>query len=114
MRTLVTGATGLIGRQLLRSIENPVVLSRQPSEARRRFGPVEAYLWAPEAGPAPSQALRGVEAVFNLATRKTSAATIVRSGFSSPVPGRVFGQGARMGSGFMSGKLPWKSRMSAQ
>jgi uncharacterized protein (TIGR01777 family) len=72
MRTLVTGATGLIGRQLLRSIENPVVLSRQASEARRRLGPFETYLWEPEAGPAPSEALRGVEAVFNLAGEPVS------------------------------------------
>jgi uncharacterized protein len=72
MRTLVTGATGLIGRQLLRSIENPVVLSRQPSEAERRLGPVETYLWEPEAGPAPSEAPRGAEAVFNLAGEPVS------------------------------------------
>jgi uncharacterized protein len=72
MRAPVTGATGIIGRQLLRSIENPVVLSRRPSAARRLLGPVEAYLWEPEAGPAPSEALHGVDVVFNLAGEPVS------------------------------------------
>ena len=71
-RALITGATGLIGRQLLSSIEDPVILSRRPDEARRLLGPVEALLWEPEAGPAPSEALRGVEVVFNLAGEPVS------------------------------------------
>ena len=66
MRALVTGATGLIGKHLLGSLENPVVLSRNPEEARRRLGKVEAYAWNPEGNPAPVEALRGIEAVFNL------------------------------------------------
>ena len=67
MKTLITGATGLIGRHLLKSIENPVVLSRQPSESLRSLGPVDAYAWEPTAGPAPAAALEGVDVVFNLA-----------------------------------------------
>ena len=71
MRALITGATGLIGRQLLSSIENPVVLSRRPGEARRLFGTV-AHLWEPETGSVFSEALRGVEVVFNLAGEPVS------------------------------------------
>lgn len=67
MRALVTRATGLIGRHLLGGIDNAVILSRRPSEARRIPGAAEIYVWEPEAGPAPSQALGGVEIVFNLA-----------------------------------------------
>jgi uncharacterized protein (TIGR01777 family) len=67
MRALVTGATGLIGKHLIGKLENPVVLSRNPDEARRRLGNIEAHAWNPESGPAPAEALRGVEAVFNLA-----------------------------------------------
>jgi uncharacterized protein (TIGR01777 family) len=67
MRTLVTGATGLIGRHLLGSIDSAVVLSRRPSEGRRTLGAAEIHFWEPEAGPAPSEALSGVEIVFNLA-----------------------------------------------
>jgi len=66
MRTLVTGATGLIGKQLIGKVENPVVLSRNPDEARRRLGNVEAYAWNPAGGQPPVEALRGVEVVFNL------------------------------------------------
>jgi uncharacterized protein len=67
MRALVTGATGLVGKHLLGRIEDVVVLSRNPDEARRRLGKIEAHAWNPEAGPAPAEAIRGVEAVFNLA-----------------------------------------------
>lgn len=64
MRTLVTGATGLVGKYLLRQIDNAVILSRNPSKVRRGL---EAHKWEPEAGPAPAAALRDVEVVFNLA-----------------------------------------------
>jgi uncharacterized protein (TIGR01777 family) len=67
MRALITGATGLVGKHLLGRLENSVVLSRNPDEARRRLGKVEAHAWNPESGPAPAEAIRGVEAVFNLA-----------------------------------------------
>jgi uncharacterized protein len=67
MRALITGATGLVGKHLRGKIEDVVVLSRNADEARRRLGKVEAYDWNPEAGPAPVEALRGVEVVFNLA-----------------------------------------------
>ena len=61
MRALVTGATGLIGKHLLAKLENPVVLSRDPDEARRRLGNIEAHAWNPESGPAPADALRGLD-----------------------------------------------------
>ena len=67
MRALITGATGLVGKHLVGRLEDVVVLSRNPDEARRRLGKVEAYAWNPEGGPAPAEALRGVEVVFNLA-----------------------------------------------
>jgi uncharacterized protein (TIGR01777 family) len=67
MKTLVTGATGLIGRHLLGSLENSVVLSRRPNEARRLFGAIETHVWEPEAGPPQSEVLRGSGVVFNLA-----------------------------------------------
>jgi hypothetical protein len=67
MKTLLTGATGLIGRELVGRLEQAVVLSRDPEQARRRLPGVEAHLWAPEAGPPPAAAFHGVEVVFNLA-----------------------------------------------
>jgi uncharacterized protein len=66
MRTLITGATGLVGKHLIGRLEDIVVLSRNADEARRRLGKVEAHTWNPEAGPAPIEAVRGVEVIFNL------------------------------------------------
>jgi uncharacterized protein (TIGR01777 family) len=67
MRTLVTGATGLIGRALIERLGIAVVLSRDPERAKRALPAVEAYAWSPEAGPPPADALGGVDVVFNLA-----------------------------------------------
>lgn len=67
MRALVTGATGFLGRSLLKRLDRPVVLSRRPEKARQLLGDVEAYAWQPEAGLLPAEALRGIEWVFNLA-----------------------------------------------
>lgn len=67
MRTLVTGATGLIGRNLVKALESPVVLSRNPENAKRALNVSETYAWEPEAGPPPAEALRGVDVVFHLA-----------------------------------------------
>lgn len=67
MRALVTGGTGFLGRTLLARLDEPVVLSRDPARAARGPGSVRAVRWEPEAGPAPVEAFRGVDAVFNLA-----------------------------------------------
>ncbi len=67
MLALVTGATGFLGRSLVKQLERPVVLSRRPDRAREILGKVEAYEWQPEAGPPPPEAFRDVEIVFNLA-----------------------------------------------
>ena len=68
MHAVVTGATGLIGRALIRSLGSGVaVLSRDDGRAQRLLGGVRVHRWAPEAGPAPAVALRGAGVVFNLA-----------------------------------------------
>ena len=66
MKTLLTGATGLIGREVVGRLESAVVLSRDPEQARRRLPGLEVHTWAPEAGPPPAGAFHGVEVVFNL------------------------------------------------
>ena len=68
MRALVTGATGFIGSGLVAKLDRPVVLSRDPENARARLGAgVTAFAWDPVAGPPPAEAFRGIDTVFNLA-----------------------------------------------
>jgi uncharacterized protein (TIGR01777 family) len=68
MRTVVTGATGLIGRALLRHLPaRPVALSRDDKRAAGLLAGVEAFRWDPEGGPPPIEALRGADVVFHLA-----------------------------------------------
>jgi len=67
MKSLITGGTGLIGRELLRGLQDVVVLSRDPARSARKFGAGRAVRWDPATEPAPREALQGVEAVFNLA-----------------------------------------------
>ncbi len=70
MRITVTGATGLIGRQLVAALrergDEVTVLSRRPDEARDLLG-VDALAWRPEEEPAPSAALDGRDGVVHLA-----------------------------------------------
>jgi uncharacterized protein (TIGR01777 family) len=66
-RTLIAGATGLIGRALLFRQSSAVILTRDPTRALTRLGAVEAHAWRPEAEAPPRDALRDVDVVFNLA-----------------------------------------------
>ncbi len=69
LRTLITGATGFIGRHLLPHFKHPVILSRHGSKDRGVLSSydVTAYDWAPDAGPPPLQAFDGIEVVIHLA-----------------------------------------------
>ncbi len=66
MNALVTGATGFIGRALVKRLGGATVLTRDPVKAKRVLGDVPAHAWEPTAGPAPAAAFRGVDVVFNL------------------------------------------------
>ncbi len=68
MRALITGATGLVGRELCKHLTSPVVLTRSLADAKRLLGPsVQAFEWQPETSIAPAAALEGIDAVFHLA-----------------------------------------------
>jgi uncharacterized protein len=70
MKITVTGATGLIGTKLVKTLrdrgDEVTVLSRSPEKAQAKLG-VEAVRWDPMAGPAPVAALSGRDAVIHLA-----------------------------------------------
>ena len=67
----LTGATGLIGPQLVRQLQRRgaavTVLSRNPERAGESLGDVEAVRWDPLAETAPAPALSGRDAVVHLA-----------------------------------------------
>ncbi len=69
MKALVTGATGFVGPRLLRLLDNPVVLSRNPARAKTAIGPLASQIveWDPLRGPPPPQAFEGVDVVLHLA-----------------------------------------------
>lgn len=70
MRVLITGATGLIGREICRLLSSEgheiVVLSRRPENAQV-VPNAKAYRWNPETELPPREAWDGVEAVIHLA-----------------------------------------------
>ncbi len=72
MTVLVTGATGLIGRSLMKSLiadrETIHVLSRDEKHARALFrdGGLKTFAWQPESEDLPAEALAGVRTVFHL------------------------------------------------
>jgi len=69
MKALVTGATGFVGPRLLRLLDGPVVLSRNPARARTAIGPLTGQIvqWDPLQGPPPPQAFEGIDVVLHLA-----------------------------------------------
>lgn len=74
MKALVTGATGLVGRALLRRIESAAVLTRDVAAGERLLGSgVKAWAWQPTVEVAPAVAFDGVDAVFHLAGEPVAA-----------------------------------------
>ena len=73
MRTLITGVTGMIGRELRSRIPESIGSSRNPTPDR--FGPSAARTirWDPEAGVAPLAELGELEAVIHLAGEPVAA-----------------------------------------
>ena len=67
MKAVVTGATGFVGRELLKQLDEPIVLSRNAAKAKAAFGAgVRVFEWNPLAGPAPAEAFAGADAVFQV------------------------------------------------
>jgi hypothetical protein len=73
MRAVVTGASGLIGSELCRRIEEPVALGRDPARLQQRHAGAEVHGWDPAAGPPAAAALGGAEVVFHLAGEPIAA-----------------------------------------
>jgi uncharacterized protein len=76
MKILITGATGLIGRRLCRSLidegHQVAILSRREPAAIGLAG-AAAFRWEPETETPPAEAWEGVEAVIHLAGEPAAA-----------------------------------------
>jgi uncharacterized protein len=93
-RVTVTGASGLIGTQLIAALRargsEVTVLTRDPARARESLGDVDAVRWDPTSEPAPREALSGRDAVVNLAGERVAQrwnATVKRAIADSRVLG---------------------------
>ncbi len=72
MKFLITGATGFVGKHLLKTLHQQnydiVVLSRDAEKAKKSLPfPLTAFSWNPGSEPAPVQAFEGVDVVIHLA-----------------------------------------------
>jgi len=69
MKALVTGGTGMVGPRLLRLLDKPTVLSRNPERARQSIGHLAGRIisWDPLQGPPPAEAFDGIDVVHHLA-----------------------------------------------
>ena len=69
MKALVTGGTGFVGPRLLRLLDKPTVLTRNPERATEKIGHLAGDVigWNPLEGPPPPESFDGVDAVFHLA-----------------------------------------------
>ena len=75
MKTLITGATGLIGRRLTAQMKDVRVLSRDPTRAAAQLGDTPEYWgWEGSSGALNTAALEGVETVVHLAGEPIAAA----------------------------------------
>ena len=72
MKVMVTGATGVIGNEIVAELrargDEVTALSRNAESARQKLGPdIETVTWAdPKAAPPPRDALAGADAILHL------------------------------------------------
>lgn len=76
MKALVTGATGFVGPRLLRLLDKPVVVSRNPDRAKQSIGHLAGRIvrWDPLEGPPPPEAFEGIDVVYHLAGESVAGA----------------------------------------
>lgn len=92
-KTVVTGATGFIGRHLCKLLRAPNVLTRSPETTPPEFATSGCFRWDPENELPPPEALAGCDAVFHLAGEPVATGRWTKSKKARILNSRVGGTG---------------------
>lgn len=66
-KSVVTGATGFVGRHLCALLPAPNVLTRNPERVPSSFSESSCFRWIPDQEPPPAEAFEDCDTVFHLA-----------------------------------------------
>ena len=90
-KTVVTGATGFIGRHLCSLLNAPNVLTRTPETVSPEFDRSGCFRWIPDREAPPPEALSGCDTVFHLAGEPVATGRWTKSKKARIVNSRVAG-----------------------
>ena len=90
-KTVVTGATGFIGRHLRSLLGAPNVLTRCPETVPSEFDRSACFRWIPDSELPPPEALSGCDTVFHLAGEPVATGRWTKSKKARIVSSRVAG-----------------------
>lgn len=80
MKILLTGATGLVGKALIKELaqnglDEISILTRSPKKAKQQFSiPLNIYQWSPEENQIDENSLKGVDVIIHLAGENIASA----------------------------------------
>lgn len=90
-KTVVTGATGFIGRHLCALLRAPNVLTRSPETVPSEFDRSGCFRWIPDREVPPTEALSGCDTVFHLAGEPVATGRWTKTKKARIVDSRVKG-----------------------
>ena len=114
MKALVTGGTGFVGPRLLRLLNKPTVLTRNPERAAEKIGHLAGDVigWNPMEGPPPPDSFDGVDCVFHLAGESVAEGRWTTAQKSKIRDSRILGT-KNLVSGILQNKTSIKKLVSS-
>ena len=115
MKALVTGGTGFVGPRLLRLLNKPTVLTRNPERAAEKIGHLAGDVigWNPMEGPPPPDSFDGVDCVFHLAGESVAEGRWTTAQKSKIRDSRILGT-KNLVSGILQNKTSIKKPIKAR